>query len=172
MKHVKSKGTDLQNTKTFKDSKHKEHKPKPNPQSLVNPKHHMKNQTLHTNIKPTNKPINFKPKFVWSERPEKGHSDFRCSSPACTHIGSIVVNQTQPKLETLRPKSETPQNKYSVIRIIKAQNVFFLNIPWTCQTKKQGRRVLSEPFDESSQRDSPLHHSLSRLNRSCTQLEN
>ena len=51
IEHVKSKGTDLQNTKTFKDSKHKEHKP--NPQSLANPKHHMKNQTLHTNIKPS-----------------------------------------------------------------------------------------------------------------------
>ena len=61
--HVKSKGTNLQNTKTFKDSKHKEHKPKTNPQSLANPEHHMKNQTLHTNIKPKNKPINFKPKF-------------------------------------------------------------------------------------------------------------
>ena len=48
-----SKDTDLQNTKTFKDSKHKKHKPKPNPQSLANPEHHMKNQTLHTNIKPT-----------------------------------------------------------------------------------------------------------------------
>ena len=58
MEHVKSKGADLQNTKTFKDSKHKEHKskPKPNPQSLANPEHHMKNQTLHTNIKPRNKP--------------------------------------------------------------------------------------------------------------------
>ena len=54
MEHVKSKGTNLQNTKTFKDSKHKEHKP--NPQSLANPEHHMKNQTLHTNIKPRNKP--------------------------------------------------------------------------------------------------------------------
>ena len=65
---------DLQNRKTFrdfpskkkmtfKDSKRKEHKPKPNPQSLANPEHHMKNQTLHTNIKPKNKPINFKPKF-------------------------------------------------------------------------------------------------------------
>ena len=60
MEHAKSKGTDLQNTKTFKDSKHK---PKPNPQSLANLEHHMKNQTLHTNIKPRNKPINFKPKF-------------------------------------------------------------------------------------------------------------
>ena len=63
MEYVKSKGIDLQNTKTFKDSKHKERKPKPNPQSLANPEHHMKNQTLHTNIKPRNKPINFKPKF-------------------------------------------------------------------------------------------------------------
>ena len=45
MEHVKSKGTYLQNTKTFKDSKHKEHKPKPNPQSLANLEHHMKNQT-------------------------------------------------------------------------------------------------------------------------------
>ena len=54
-------GTDLQNTKTFKDSKHKEHKPKPNPQSLANPEHHMKNQTLHTNIKPRNKPKFEKP---------------------------------------------------------------------------------------------------------------
>ena len=55
MEHLKSKGTDLQNTKTFKDSKHKEHKPKPkpNPQALANPEHHMKNQTLHTNIKPS-----------------------------------------------------------------------------------------------------------------------
>ena len=36
--------TNLQNTKTFKDSKHKEHKPKPkpNPQSLANPEHHKK----------------------------------------------------------------------------------------------------------------------------------
>ena len=42
MEHIKSKDTNLQNTKTFKDSKHKEHKPKPNPQSLANPKHHMK----------------------------------------------------------------------------------------------------------------------------------
>ena len=44
MEHVKSKGTDLQNTKTFKDSKHKEHepKPKPNPQSLANSEHHEK----------------------------------------------------------------------------------------------------------------------------------
>ena len=58
MEHVKSKGTDLQNTKTFRDSKHKEHKPKPKPnlQSLANPEHHMKNQTLHTTIKPRNKP--------------------------------------------------------------------------------------------------------------------
>ena len=40
MEHVKSKGTDLQNTKTYKDSKHKEHKP--NPQSLANPEHHKK----------------------------------------------------------------------------------------------------------------------------------
>ena len=53
MEHVKSKGTNLKNTKTFKDSRHKEHKPKHNPQSLVNPEHHMKNQTLHTNIKPS-----------------------------------------------------------------------------------------------------------------------
>ena len=65
MEHVKSKGIDLQNTKTFKDSKHKEHKPKPNHQSPANPEHHMKSQTLRTNIKPRNKPINFKPrKFV------------------------------------------------------------------------------------------------------------
>ena len=63
MELVKSKCTDLQNTKTFKDSKHIEHKAKPNPQSLANLEHHMKNQTLHTNIKPRNKPINFKPKF-------------------------------------------------------------------------------------------------------------
>ena len=58
MEHVKSKGTNLQNTKTFKDSKHKEHehKPKPNPQSLANLEHHMKNQTLHATIKPRNKP--------------------------------------------------------------------------------------------------------------------
>ena len=56
MEHVKSKGIDLQNSKTFKDSKHKEHKAKPNPQSLANLKHHMKNQTLHTNIKPRNEP--------------------------------------------------------------------------------------------------------------------
>ena len=41
MEHVKSKGTNLQNTKTFKDSKHKEHKPKPNNQSPANPEHHM-----------------------------------------------------------------------------------------------------------------------------------
>ena len=61
MEHVKSKDTDLQNTKTFKDSKHKERKPKPNPQSLANLEHHMKNQSLHTNIKPINKPRNFKP---------------------------------------------------------------------------------------------------------------
>ena len=105
MEHVKSKGINLQNTKTFKDSKHKEHKPKPNPQSLANPKHHMKNQTLHTNIKP----INFKTKFVWSERLEKGRSDFHCSSPACTHIGTIMVNRTQPKPKKMRPKSKTPQ---------------------------------------------------------------
>ena len=51
MEHVKSKGTDLQNTKTFKDSKH-EHKSKPNSQSLANLEHHMKNQTPRTNIKP------------------------------------------------------------------------------------------------------------------------
>ena len=56
MERIKSKGTDLQNTKTFKDSKRKEHKPKPNPQYLANPEHHMKNQTLHANIKPRNKP--------------------------------------------------------------------------------------------------------------------
>ena len=70
--HVKSKGTDLQNTKTFKDSKHKEHehKPKPNPQSLTNLEHHMKNQTLHTNIKP----INFKPKF---EKPVNKPKNFK-----------------------------------------------------------------------------------------------
>ena len=105
MEHVKSKGINLQNTKTFKDSKHKEHKLKPNPQSLANPKHHMKNQTLHTNIKP----INFEPKFVWSEKLEKGRSDFRCSSLACTHIGSIMVNRTQPKPKKMRPKSKTPQ---------------------------------------------------------------
>ena len=109
MEHVKSKSIDLQNTKTFKDSKHKEHKPKPNPQSLANPKHHMKNQTLHTNIKPKNKPISFKPKFVWSERPEKGRPDFRCLSLACTHIGSIMVNRTQPKPEKMRPKSKSPK---------------------------------------------------------------
>ena len=41
MEHVKSKGTNLQNTKTFKDSKNKEHKPKPNNQSPTNPEHHM-----------------------------------------------------------------------------------------------------------------------------------
>ena len=68
MEHVKSNSTDLQNAKTFKDSKHKEHKP--NPQSLANPKHHMKNQTLHTNIKPRNKPINFKPRKIWETNPE------------------------------------------------------------------------------------------------------
>ena len=70
MEHVKSKGTNLQNTKTFKDSKHKEHKPKPNPQSLANPKHHMKNQTLHTNIKPRNKPINSKPRKIRETNPQ------------------------------------------------------------------------------------------------------
>ena len=72
MKHVKSKGTNLQNTKTFKDSKHKEHKPKPkpNPQSLANPVHHMKNQTLHTNIKPRNEPINFKPRKIQETNPQ------------------------------------------------------------------------------------------------------
>ena len=76
MEHVKSKGTNLQNTKTFKDSKHKEHKPKPkpNPQALANPEHHMKNQTLHTNIKPRNKPINFKPKF---EKPVNKPRNFK-----------------------------------------------------------------------------------------------
>ena len=42
MEHIKSNGTDLQNTKTFKNSKHKEHNPKPNPQSLANPEHHKK----------------------------------------------------------------------------------------------------------------------------------
>ena len=48
MEHVKSKSTYLQNTKMFKDSKHKKHKhkpkpkPKPNPQSLANPGHHEK----------------------------------------------------------------------------------------------------------------------------------
>ena len=41
MEHVKSKGTNLQNTKTFKDSKNKEHKPKPNNQSPANQEHHM-----------------------------------------------------------------------------------------------------------------------------------
>ena len=55
MEHIKSKDTNLQNTKTFKDSKHKEHKPKPNHQSPTNPGHHMKNQTLRTNIKPRKK---------------------------------------------------------------------------------------------------------------------
>ena len=62
MEHVKSKGTYLQNTKTFKDSKHKEHehKPKPNPQSLTNLEHHMKNQTPHTNIKPRKKKKTYK----------------------------------------------------------------------------------------------------------------
>ena len=70
MEHVKSKGIVLQNTKTFKDSKHKEHKPKPNPQSLTNPEHHMKNQTLHTNIKPRNKTINFKPRKIRGTNPQ------------------------------------------------------------------------------------------------------
>ena len=37
MEHVKSKGTNLQNKKTFKDLKHKEHKTKPNNQSPANP---------------------------------------------------------------------------------------------------------------------------------------
>ena len=55
-------------------TKYKEHKPKPNPQSLANPEHHMKNQTLHTNIKPINKPINFKPKF---EKPVNKPRNFK-----------------------------------------------------------------------------------------------
>ena len=80
MEHVKSKGKDLQNTKTFKDSKHKEHKP--NPQSLANPKHHMKNQTLHTNIKPKNKPIIFKPKF---EKPVNKPRNFKPTDLIETH---------------------------------------------------------------------------------------
>ena len=70
MKHVKSKGIDLQNTKTFKDSKYKEHKPKPNHQSPANPEHYMKNQTLRTNIKPRNKPINFKPRKIRETNPQ------------------------------------------------------------------------------------------------------
>ena len=82
MEHVKSKGTDLQNTKTFKDSKH-EHKPKPNPQSLANLEHHMKNQTPHTNIKPRKKkPINFKPKF---EKPINKPRNFKHTDLIETH---------------------------------------------------------------------------------------
>ena len=86
MGHVKSKGTDLQNTKTFKDSKHKEHehKPKPNPQSLTNLEHPMKNQTPHTNIKPRKKkkPINFKPKF---EKPINKPRNFKHTDLIETH---------------------------------------------------------------------------------------
>ena len=82
MEHVKSKRTDLQNTKTFKDSKHKEHKPKPNPQYLENLEHHMKNQTLHTNIKPRNKPINFKPKF---KKPVNKPRNFKPTNLIETH---------------------------------------------------------------------------------------
>ena len=70
MEHIKSKDTNLQNTKTFKDSKHKEHKPKPNHQSPTNPGHHMKNQTVRTNIKPRNKPINFKTRKIRETNPQ------------------------------------------------------------------------------------------------------
>ena len=66
MERGKSKDTNLQNTKTFKDSKHKEHKPKPNHQSPTNPGHHMKNQTIRTNIKP----INFKPRKIRETNPQ------------------------------------------------------------------------------------------------------
>ena len=91
MEHVKSKGTNIQNTKTFKDSKYKEHKPKPNPQSLANPEHHMKNQTLHTNIKPRNKPINFKPIKIQETNPQ--------------------IREPRNKPINFKPKFEKPVNK-------------------------------------------------------------
>ena len=82
MEHVKSKGTDLQNTKTFKDSKH-EHKSKPNSQSLANLEHHMKNQTpIQTSNLEKKNPINFKPKF---EKPINKPRNFKHTDLIETH---------------------------------------------------------------------------------------
>ena len=58
MEHVKSKGTNLQNTKTFKDSKHKE----TNPEKFE--------KLTHKFEKPRNKPINSKPRKIRETNPQ------------------------------------------------------------------------------------------------------